>query len=194
MHATVDKLTRFFAILGGIALSSLILLTCISILGRSLNSLLHTQWIQSHLPTLADWLLQLGIGPINGDFELVEAGMAFAIFAFLPMCQLYGAHAFVSVFTSKLPAKFNQTLVTVIEIVFAVVLILIAFQLFQGMVSKRNSGQVTFLLEFPVWWAYALSLSGAVAAAIIACYVALVRLYELFTGKNILPQNPEAAH
>ena len=33
------------------------------------------------------------------DYELVEAGVAFAIFAFIPLCQIYGSHATVDIFT-----------------------------------------------------------------------------------------------
>jgi len=53
------------AILGGLVLSALILVICVSIVGRT-----------------------IGIGPINGDYELVEAGIAFSIFAFLPLTQI----------------------------------------------------------------------------------------------------------
>jgi TRAP-type C4-dicarboxylate transport system permease small subunit len=136
----------------------------------------------------------LGVGPINGDFELVEAGMAFAIFAFLPLCQLNGAHAKVDVFTSKLPDRVMRVLNTVIELVFAIVLIIIAYQLFQGTVSKRGTGQTTFLLEFPIWWSYAVSVCAAIVAAAIAVYVAVMRLTELLTGATLLPPDMEADH
>jgi len=188
MYSAIDRLARWFALLGGVALSILILLTCASIAGRSLNSFLHGDWAQSTFPVLAASLLDLGIGPINGDFELVEAGMAFTIFAFLPLCHLHGAHASVGIFTSSLPPKAMRFLRVVIDSVFALVMILLAVQLFNGMESKRSSGQVTFLLEFPLWWAYALSLSGAMVAALVACFVAAVRVIELFTGRYVLPE------
>ena len=168
MYSFVDRLARLFAQLGGLVLSALIILTCLSIAGRSLIGVLHADWVQASIPGIAVALIDLGVGPINGDFELVEAGMAFSIFAFLPLCQLNGAHASVDIFTSALPKRVNRMLRIVIEIVFAAVLVLIAWQLFQGTLSKRNSGQTTFLLEFPIWWAYALSLVAAAVAAFIA--------------------------
>ena len=145
-------------------------------------------------PGAASALLATGVGPINGDFELVEAGMAFAIFAFLPLCQLNGAHASVDIFTAALPLRFNRFLRMVIEVIFAAVLVLIAVQLFSGMMSKLDRGQTTFLLEFPVWWAYAASLLGAVAAALVSIYVAALRLLEVATGRVILPPELEADH
>ena len=191
MHTLIDRLARIFAQIGGGVLAMLIVLTCLSVLGRSLNGILHSDWVEAVAPNLANWLLGLGIGPINGDFELVEAGMAFAIFAFLPICQLHGAHAKVDIFTSALPARFNRWLIAVIDLVFALVLLLIAAQLFQGMESKRSSGQTTFLLEFPIWWAYGLSLLGAIVAAGVAVYVALMRIAEIALGRAILPASLE---
>ena len=192
MHAFVERLARVFALLGGLALGALVVLTCLSIVGRSLNSLLHGDVARTLAPGLADALLATGLGPIDGDFELVEAGMAFAIFAFLPLCQLDGAHASVDVFTSRLSPRIERVLRAAIETVFAAVLILIAVQLFAGMQSKRGSGQTTFLLQFPLWWAYAASLAGAVVAASVSVYVALARLIEAVAGRAILPPEREA--
>lgn len=194
MHTFFDGLARTFARLGGYVLTILIVLTCLSILGRSLNTILNGEFIQSVMPGLAAALLNTGVGPIKGDFEIVEAGMAFAIFAFLPLCQLNGAHASVDIFTSKLPLRANRLLRAVIEVVFAAVLILIAWQLFEGMQSKRNSGETTFYLEFPIWWAYAVSLVAAIVAAIVSIYVATMRVVESATGNRVLPPELEADH
>lgn len=194
MNKLIYTLARLFAILGGIALSTLIVMTCLSILGRSLNSLLHSDFVQGLAPELASKLIAAGIGPINGDFELVEAGMAFTIFAFLPLCQLSGSHASVDILTAKFPKRLNQFLLLVIGIVFSAVLILIAVKLFAGMESKRNSGQTTLLLQFPVWWGYAASVPGAVAAALVSVYLAVCRLIELFSGKDIISPEQEAVH
>jgi TRAP-type C4-dicarboxylate transport system permease small subunit len=194
MYSFFFRLARFFARLGGLALVALIILTCLSIAGRSLNGILHADWLQSIAPSLASGLLNLGVGPINGDFELVEAGMAFAIFSFLPLCQLQGAHASVDIFTSSLPMRANRTLRMVVDVVFAAVIVLIAWQLFEGMQSKLRSGQTTLLLQYPVWWGYAASLLSAVVAAIVSVYVAGRRVVETFTGKHVLPAEMEADH
>ena len=179
-------LARFMAILGGAVLSLLVVLTVISIAGRILNGFLHGDFMQGFAPGLATWLLDLGIGPVNGDFELVEAGVAFAIFAFLPLCQITAGHASVDVFTNLLPRGFNRFSRMVIEIVFAAVLVLIAWRLYEGMMSKKSYNETTFLLQFPIWWAYAASLFGAVVAALVGVYVALVRVFEYLTGRNVI--------
>jgi len=192
MHSVITKLARALSILGGLVLTALIVMTCLSIAGRSINGLLHSDWVQAVAPKMAKTLLATGIGPINGDFELVEAGMAFAIFAFLPLCQISGSHASVDIFTKALPVRVSQFLRMLIELVFAAVLVLIAVQLFSGMESKRNSGQTTLLLQYPLWWGYAASMLGAFAAALVAVYVALSRLVEVTTGRVILFSEQEA--
>ena len=177
MRNLATQAARLMAICGGLVLTLLIVLICISVIGRSLNGLLHG-WIGSVMPGLSAWALGLGVGPINGDFELVEAGVAFAIFAFLPLCQISAGHASVDIFTAKLPMRINRVLQLGIDVIFAIVLIAIAYQLYNGMLSKQSYGDTTFLLQFPIWWAYAASLSGAVLTAVIAFYVAGVRAVE----------------
>jgi TRAP-type C4-dicarboxylate transport system permease small subunit len=58
------------------------------------------------------------------------------------------------------------------------------------MLSKQSYGDTTFLLQFPIWWAYAASLSGAVLTAVIAFYVASIRAVECLRGEDILSQEP----
>ena len=186
MQKFMTNLSRFMAILGGIVLTALIILVCVSVLGRTLNGFLHSAPVVAVLGDFAKTLLDAGVGPILGDFELVEAGVAFAIFAFIPFCQITGGHATVDIFTSMLPLKANRLLQMVIDIVFAGVLILIAMQLYEGMLSKMQYRETTFLLQFPVWWSYAASLVAAVVSAIVSVYIAIIRMGEFFGNRTIL--------
>jgi TRAP-type C4-dicarboxylate transport system permease small subunit len=188
------SLSRFMAILGGIALSLLIILTCLSIIGRTLNGYLHDDFMERVAPRFAKWMLDLGVGPINGDFELVEAGVAFAIFAFIPLCQITSGHASVDIVTRMFSRRVNSFLRMLTEMVFAAVLVLIAWRLYAGTMSKWGYGETTFLLQFPLWWAYAASLFAAVVAAIVGLYMGAVRTYEFFTGRIIISDGTEAAH
>jgi TRAP-type C4-dicarboxylate transport system permease small subunit len=194
MYSIIYKLSRLMAYLGGIMLAALILMTCISIVGRSLNGVLHANMITAMAPGLARWLLDAGVGPVNGDFELVEAGVAFSIFAFLPLCQITGGHASVDIFTAGLSPRTNRILQMLIDILFAVVLVLIAVQLFSGMQSKLRSGQTSLLLQFPVWWGYAMCMTGAAVAAFVSVYIAVLRVAEAATGESFLPHMDGADH
>ena len=192
LHRAMVFVARLMALVGGLVLTSLIILTCVSVIGRGLNSLLHGP-IANVAPALSTRLLELGVGPVNGDFELVEAGIAFAIFAFIPLCQVSSGHATVDIFTSRLPPAGKRFLNALIEIVFAIVLVIIAVKLFEGMQSKKRYGETTFLIQFPVWWAYAASLFAAALAAFAGVYMAVVRLGELLTMRTLLPSDAEHA-
>lgn len=186
MHGFMTSLARFMAVLGGLVLTALILMICASVLGRALNTLLHSGPAVAVLGDFARTLLDTGVGPILGDFELVEAGVAFAIFAFIPFCQITGGHATVDIFTSGLSVQANRFIQMIVDIVFAAVLILIAVQLYEGMLSKIQYRETTFMLRFPIWWAYAASLSAAAVSAIVGVYVAIVRTAEFFGNRTIM--------
>lgn len=194
MQKLVERIARFMAVLGGVVLTALVLLTCVSVLGRGLNTLGHSDILTSLSEAAANALIASGVGPVNGDFELVEAGVAFAIFSFLPICQLYGSHATVDVFTNALPAKVNKVIITFWEIILSLVILLITWRLFVGMQNKLDYGETTFLLQFPVWWAYGLSFVAALVASLVAVYCAVAQVIELVTGRHILPYRGEAAH
>ncbi|WIY26937.1 TRAP transporter small permease [Parasedimentitalea psychrophila] len=186
MHKHMLKLARFMAAAGGLVLTLLILLTCLSISGRLLNGFFHGDLMGSVAPDFAEWMIAIGVGPINGDFELVEAGVAFAIFAFLPLCQITSGHASVDILVDNFPKRVNRFLRMVTEIVFAAVLVLIAWRLAAGLVSKLYNGETSFLLQFPIWWAYAASLVAAVVAAIVGVYMGAVRTIEFLTGRILV--------
>jgi len=180
------SLARLAALLGGVVLSLLIILTVVSVIGRGLNTFGHFLLDSGVMTGFAQWMLDAGVGPVLGDFELVEAGVAFCIFAFLPLAQISGSHATVDILTSRFSPKVNRFLTMFWDIVFALALILIAWKLYEGMAGKMRYNETTMLLQFPVWWSYALSLGGAVMAAIVGTYVALARVVEVVTGRVIL--------
>ena len=186
MAVLATRLARLMALLGGAVLLVLIAITCVSVLGRGLNTFGHSALLGDLAPGLAEALLASGVGAVTGDFEIVEAGIAFAIFAFLPICQLSAGHATVDIFTDQLPAAVNRVLVAVCEVALTLVVLLIAWRLFEGLQGKYRNGETTFLLQFPVWWAYGASFAASVIAGLIALYAAGVRLSGLLTGRDDL--------
>lgn len=194
MLEAMERVARMMAIIGGLVLTLLIVLTCISVLGRGANTFGHSGFLTSFAPDLAAALIATGVGPVQGDFEIVEAGIAFAIFAFLPICQLHGGHATVDVFTSFLPHNANRWIVAFWEVVLALVIILISWRLFVGMLDKFGNGETTFLLQFPIWWAYAASVAASLAAVLVAVYCAAARIIGLITGTDDLPKAEGAMH
>lgn len=194
MHNAMTRLARAMAILGATVLVLLILMVCLSVLGRELNSLLNSDAVQGAAPGFAQAVLDWGIGPINGDFEILESAMAFAIFAFLPLAQMHGAHASVDVFTTRFPPRLLTWMRAVTEVIFAAVLVLFAVKLFEGMQAKMRFGETTYLIQFPVWWAYAAAFAASAVAALTGVYMAGVRVVEAATGATIAPDEAEPEH
>lgn len=188
MHRIVKSLASGVALIGGLLLTGLVLLTTISIIGRTLSKSAHTEWAAEWLGGLSDWIISTGIDEIKGTYELTEAGVAFAIFAFLPICQFYGAHATVDVFT----AGFGKRVVRIVrafwELVLTATIIFLTVRLYDGMQRYLNNGETTLFLQFPVWWAYAASVAAAGVACVTAVYCAYARVAESVTGQNILPE------
>lgn len=184
MHRLVKWLSRLSAVIGGLVLLVLVILTSLSIVGRELSKLGHawdTGW-------LGQMLLAGGFDEIKGTYELTEAGVAFAIFAFLPICQFHGGHATVDIFTSILPRKALGWLRAFWEVVLAVIIVFIALRLYEGMLRYIGNGETTLFLQFPLWWAYAVSVGAAAIASITGIYCAWARIAEAATGRAILSE------
>jgi len=172
LHRAIAQLANIMALFGGVVLCLLVVMVCVSISGREISDLAFS----GALGGLGDWLVDRGVGPILGDFELVEAGVAFAIFAFLPLTQLSGAHAKVDVFSKALGSGTDRALGTFWSVVMALIIVLITWRLFAGMQDKIRYGETTFLIQFPIWWAYAACLVAAISASIVSIYCAAMRM------------------
>ena len=186
LHRAFHSLAWLMAVLGGAVLTAVILMICLSILGRTASTILHSALVQGAVPGLAVWLLDHGVGPIRGDYELVEAGIAFVIFAFLGWCQITAGHATVDIFTSRLRERSRRWLQLAIEAAFAVALVVIALQLWEGMATLMRRNMTTFLLQYPVWWNYALAVAPAFLAAAIGLYMAAVRAAEAVLNRPLI--------
>lgn len=90
---------------------------------------------------------------IEGDFELVQAGLAVAVFAFLPLCQLRGGNIVVDSFTARLPARLRAALDGLWALAYALAAGLIAWQLAKGAGETVASGTTSMVLGLPVGWA-----------------------------------------
>lgn len=180
----INKLAQVLAVLGGIILISMILITCLSVVGRIFNSIGHSDFILMSFPLISSFFQ--GFRPITGDYELVEAGVALAIFMFLPWCQLNRGHASVELFTSMFSKNINRFFSAFWEIIFAFVVILITWRLYEGMLGKMRNGETTFLLQMPVWWPYAIASFVALLASIVAIFSAWLHVKE-FTSKEAIP-------
>ncbi|WP_439156151.1 TRAP transporter small permease [Yoonia sp.] len=158
-----EGIARTMAIIGGLILLAVIGLTVASIVGRAL------------LP------LGLGLGPIKGIYDITEIGIAAAVFAFLPWCQIRNAHAAVDLFKPAFGDRLNHLLNVVIDLGMFAIASVGAWRLYLGMLDKLRYGETTLIAQLPVWQGYLASLIGAVAFALVAAFCVL-RSVRVLTG------------
>ena len=107
-----------------------------------------------------------GLGPVPGDFELVEAGTALAVFCFLPWCHLRGGHAVVDMLWNSYPPAMQRVLVVFSDALMIGVWVLLVWRMSLATIEYRHNAEVSFILQMPVWWGYAASMVPAAVGCI----------------------------
>jgi TRAP-type C4-dicarboxylate transport system permease small subunit len=165
----VERVSGLIAVLGGLLALAVALLVVASVLGRWLKGFPLAESIAG--------TLGLTLGPINGDFEMVQMATAIAIFAFLPYAQARRANIVVDTFTTRLPPRVNARIDAFWDLVYASMMGLLTACLVVGTLEHYRSGQTTMLLQIIVWPAIAIStvLLLLLTCAALATAVRLVR-------------------
>lgn len=160
----VRGLARLVSILGGIVLAAVAVMTAISIFGRA--------------------FLQFGLKPIPGDFELVEAGVAFVVCAFLPWGHLMRGHASVNIVTDFLGERANLIIDLIADALLLLAAIVMTWRHFYGLLDKKAYGETTFILQYPLWWAYAACMVGLIAWIIVGVWTVFSDINSLSGGEG----------
>jgi len=128
----LEALAKLCAILAGLLLTVITLMTCASLIGRN-----TTGWT------------------IVGDFELSGAAAGAAIALFLPWCQVRRGNIIVDFFTSRATAATNAALDRLGALLFALALGLLTWRTAIGGLNAWNSQSTTMMLGLPEWIVYA---------------------------------------
>jgi TRAP-type C4-dicarboxylate transport system permease small subunit len=128
----LNKLARYSAILAGVLLTVITLMTCISLIGRNTVGL-----------TLA------------GDFELTGVAAGAAIALFMPWCQAKRGNIIVDFFTSKTSEKTNALLDRFGALLLGLVMALLSWRASLGGLNAYDTHSGTMMLGFPEWIVYA---------------------------------------
>ena len=127
----LEKFAKLCAIMAGVLLTAITLMTCVSLIGRN----------------TVGWT-------IVGDFELSGAAAGAAIALFLPWCQIKRGNISVDFFTAKTSAATNEKLDRLGALLFALVLALMAWRTGMGALSAFKSQSGTMMIGFPEWIIY----------------------------------------
>jgi TRAP-type C4-dicarboxylate transport system permease small subunit len=143
-------LAKFCAILAGMLLTAITLMTCVSLIGRNLFG-----------ATLA------------GDFELTGVAAGAAIALFMPWCQFKRGNIIVDFFTAKARPSTNAALDRFGALLLGLVMALVAWRAGIGGLNAYKNQSGTMMLGFPEWIVYAFMVPPLVLTALIALTQAL---------------------
>jgi TRAP-type C4-dicarboxylate transport system permease small subunit len=149
--ALLGRVIEYWALLGGILLVGIALMTTLSAAGSFLFA-----------------------KPIPGDFEMVEVVVAVAAFSFLPYCELKHANVTADIFTTwagRRAVSIFTMIAGVVALAFAIILL---WRMYAGLLDYRQYVETTTILKFPIWMAYLPILVSLVLLAV----AAVVTLWE----------------
>lgn len=141
----LESLAKLCAILAGVLLTVVTLMTCGSLIGRNLVG-----------------------ATIVGDFELSAAAAGAAIALFMPWCQFQRGNIIVDFFTARASAPTIDGLDRFGALLLGLAMALLAWRTSIGGMNAWKSGAGTMLIGFPEWVIYAGMLPPLVLTAVIA--------------------------
>jgi TRAP-type C4-dicarboxylate transport system permease small subunit len=145
----LEQLAKFCAILAGIILTGITLMTCASLIGRNTTG-----------TTLV------------GDFELTGVAAGAAIALFLPWCQARRGNIIVDFFTARASERTNAMLDRMGALLLGLSMALLAWRAAVGGLSSWNSHSTTMMLGFPEWIVYAAMVPPMILTAVIGIWQA----------------------
>jgi TRAP-type C4-dicarboxylate transport system permease small subunit len=122
---------RYWALLGGLILVLLVLMTA----GSAVSNLLFRK-------------------PFPGDFELVKHGVAIAAFAFLPYAQLTYANVTVDIFTERMSDRAKSVMSLFASVVAAALAVLLFRQMWDGMLDYIKYPVHMVSIPVALWTAF----------------------------------------
>ena len=142
------------AILAGLLLTVITLMTCVSVIGRN-----TTGWT------------------ITGDFELSGSAAGAAVALFLPWCQYRRGNIIVDFFTNGASAAARNNLDRLGATLLALAMALMTWRTTLGGLNAWNSGSGSMMLGFPEWVVY-LTMVPPLALTTVIALVQAVKGFE----------------
>ncbi len=119
-----------------------------------------------------------GFSPIQGDFELLQVGLAIAIGGFLPWCHLKGGNIFIDFVTARASTRIQRYLDAFAGVLVAIMMALVAWRAGAGALAAQASGEVTMIRGFPLWVSYLFMTPGLALTSVVALEIAWRRWKE----------------
>lgn len=146
----LEFLSKLCAVLAGVLLTVITLMTCASLLGRN----------------------TVGV-TIVGDFELTGVATGAAIAMFMPWCQFKRGNIIVDFFTAKLGDRTNDKLDRFGALLLAIVFALLAWRTVLGGINSYDTNSTTMMTGFPEWTVYAAMVPAFALASVVGLWQTL---------------------
>lgn len=146
----LGQLAGLCALLAGVLLTGITLMTCLSVIGRNTTG-----------TTLV------------GDFELTGMAAGAAIALFLPWCQYKRGNIIVDFFTARASTRATQWLDRMGALLLALAMGLLAWRTTLGGLSAWHTQSASMMLGFPEWIVYSFMVPPLVLTALIGLWQAL---------------------
>lgn len=156
VFGAVRRVTEAWALAGGLLLIAVVLVNAASLAGN----ILFAQ-------------------PIAGDFEIVEVGVAVAVFAFLPYCQVTGANVTADIFTANASRAWQSAFAVLAALIALGFGCLLLWRMSLGLMDFREYREVTTIYQFPLWIAFV----PILVSLLLLVLAALVSLGEVWRGR-----------
>lgn len=110
--------------------------------------------------------------PLRGEFELVDLGVATAVFAFLPLAQFARGYVIVDLATQNASPRVKANLDAAAAVVFALSMGVVAWRMFLGGVDIAQTGEQTQILHLKYWWTFVVAVPSLVLLAAVCLHTA----------------------
>ena len=140
-------ISRVFVLIGGTLLLLSALLTTLSILTHAVLN-----------------------RPIRGEFELVSFGTSWAVYFFLPYCQIVKGNVIVDFFFARAGPRVKHFLDAVGSLLYAAIVALLVWRMSAGAVEVFHSGQESAVMNIPYWWSFPVALTCLSLLAAVTLY------------------------
>jgi TRAP-type C4-dicarboxylate transport system permease small subunit len=147
------------AVMGGVVLIAMALMTVVSVIGRA--------WFSA---------------PILGDVELVQLGIAVCIASFLPYTQFERSNIIVDFFTTRASNRARGRMDGLGTLLYTLVMALVAWRVFVGGAWSRESQETSMLMSLPMWTSYMLMVPGLALSALVGMYQTVLHWRAGLTG------------
>lgn len=166
----LDRICAVMAMAGSAILAAIVLVSSLSVLGRSLPQLLGVR----------------GTG-VPGDVEMVQLGCAVAIYCFLPLCQIRRSNVLVGIFTRHLAVRRRAMFDLAANLLYLALATMLALALGYGAAEKFRNGDTSMMLRIPEGWPFAAALLPSWLLVLAIAYSVLRSLAEIRLDRPIGP-------